>query len=128
MEYCGETNLIQFLKKFKGFKCPDELVFSIFSSILDAIEYMHKQQVCHRGVKLVNIMIDEDFRVKLVGFGLVAMTEPGVKMQEICGSVCYSCPEALSLREYDGKKADLWAAGVVLYFLITGKYPFGGNF
>lgn len=60
----------------------------------------------------------------MVDFGLSNTYKQGEKLATACGSPCYAAPELIKGLEYNGQKADLWSAGVVLYTMVCGHLPF----
>ncbi|HEX3469705.1 MAG TPA: serine/threonine-protein kinase [Silvibacterium sp.] len=96
--------------------------------ILSALDYAHARSVVHRDIKPTNIMITAEDEIKLLDFGIAIsdrssdLTAPGF----IVGSISYMSPEQIS-----GDKAtvrsDLYAVGVTLYEVFTGRLPVGGT-
>ena len=82
---------------------------------------MHAQDISHRDVKLENIIVDRG-KVKLLDFGFSCISKEKLKI--FCGTPSYMAPEIVSKREYFGGPADLWAAGVLLYYILFGTLPF----
>jgi serine/threonine protein kinase len=109
----------------------------IFLQVLQGLQHLHSHDVAHMGLAPDHILIHWDrggsqsatkFSVR-IGF-LVACkkVEPGQKMSHLCGTTHTIAPEVLRQTEaYDPFLADIWSAGVVLYFMLSGgKYPFDG--
>ena len=99
----------------------------IITQLLTGLHYAHEQGIVHRDVKPANIWLLEDGTVKLLDFGIAkiaasTMTSAG----SVLGSAFYMAPEQVTGREVDGR-ADIFAAGVVLYELITTHRPFEGE-
>ncbi|XP_042117633.1 sperm motility kinase 2B-like [Peromyscus maniculatus bairdii] len=95
----------------------------IFRQILSAVSYCHKQGVIHRDLKPDNIMVDGNGKVKIIDFGLGTQLKPGQNVGFFIGPYAFCAPELL-LELCHGPKADIWALGVVLYFMVVGKLPF----
>lgn len=102
----------------------------LFVQILDAVEYIHSQNVCHRDLKLENILVSKTkrsgtHRAMVIDFGFAGhIPTSSYQFTDHPGSVCYAAPELLAGRPYDGKKVDMYALGVTLYVMIHGCYPF----
>jgi len=73
-----------------------------------------------------NVLVDEQLNVKLIDFGF-AVESHGLVESTVVGTPNYICPEQLNAKQYDPYKADVWAMGVLLYFLMTGYFPFRGD-
>ena len=93
--------------------------------MLDALEYLHSTAgVCHRDLKLENILIDSDLTFKLIDLGL---SDSG-NLKQVTGAVgspSYVAPEVLEEFTYDGTKVDLFSMGVLLFIVVQGKFPHG---
>mgnify|MGYP003328626391 CR=1 FL=1 len=84
-----------------------------------ALDYMHKQNIVHRDIKLENILIDsrnDGILVKLTDFGFSTFKPQGGKLNKGVGSRYYIAPEILKKHSYD-EKIDVWSATVVVYIL-----------
>ena len=84
---------------------------------------MHKNGVVHRDLKLENILLDEQMNVRLVDFGFSTYTNIK-KLSSFKGTKVYMAPEMLERKQYDGRKVDVFSAGVILFSLIHGIFPF----
>jgi len=98
--------------------------------ILSAINYCHNMKIVHRDLKPENILIvDRDKnnfpRIKICDFGTSKMFEKGAVQRKLVGSSYYIAPEVLKKR-YD-EKCDIWSCGVIIYILLSGRPPFGGE-
>lgn len=97
----------------------------IFSQLVDAVAYMHSNDVCHRDLKLENIILEGMSRVKIIDFGF--STDNTTKQRTFCGTPTYMAPEITKRKDYLGYQVDNWAMGVILFRLITGTYPFSAK-
>ena len=111
---------------------PPAQVSRLMHQVLAALDYSHRRGVVHRDIKPANIMLTADEpggeNVKIADFGIAriensAMTQLGT----IMGTPAYMAPEQLRGEAVDSR-ADIWAAGVVLYQLLTGEKPFSGGY
>ena len=111
---------------------PEEKCRPYFRQIVSAFEYLHKNHICHRDIKLDNILIESGTnQIKVIDFGFTAFTSnqngEKQKLKIFCGTPSYMAPELVKKSEYDGAKVDMWALGVLLYTLLLGCFPFKGN-
>lgn len=96
--------------------------------ILRALEYAHSQGIVHRDIKPSNIMVTEDQQIKLLDFGL-ALTGQDTRLTQagsLVGSMHYVSPEQISGQPAD-VRSDLYAVGITLYELTTGRLPIEGT-
>ena len=98
---------------------------------MDAVAYMHSQNIAHRDIKLENILIDTSERIKIIDFGFsVSFRNKNNKLKVRCGTPCYMAPEFLVTNikklSYDPCAVDVWALGVLLFRILVGTYPFTG--
>ena len=99
----------------------------VVTQLCTGLHYAHEQGIVHRDVKPGNIWLMEDGTVKLLDFGIAkvaasTMTHSG----SVLGSAAYMAPEQVAGREIDGR-ADVFAAGIVLYELLARRKPFEGD-
>lgn len=125
MQLCGTLTLNVFCRKFPDKRLNDEQAHAIFIQIAKGVKYMHDHNVAHRDLKLTNMLIDNDYIVKIIDFGFACEAEELHKMY--CGTPSYMAPEIVERKLYSPKPTDIWSLGVVLYKLLTGDYAFGGN-
>jgi serine/threonine protein kinase len=92
-----------------------------FRGIAEAVSYIHKMNVAHRDIKPENVLVDNEYRVKLIDFGLACYND--ANLISGAGSLYYQAPEILHKRPFDGKVADIWALGVLLYTMMFGRQP-----
>ena len=112
----------------KLLECQPELPLAmnlaILLQLLNALGYAHARGVIHRDVKPANILVRSDYTIALADFGIAHLggsdlTHTG----DLLGSPMYMAPEQLRGETVDGR-ADLFAAGVVFYYLLTRRKPF----
>ncbi|XP_052606303.1 PAS domain-containing serine/threonine-protein kinase isoform X2 [Peromyscus californicus insignis] len=105
--------------------CLDEPLASyIFRQLVSAVGYLRSQGIIHRDIKDENIVIAEDFTIKLIDFGSAAYLERGKLFYTFCGTIEYCAPEVLMGNPYRGPELEMWSLGVTLYTLIFEENPF----
>lgn len=124
MDFCGGGTL---LSQISGKDINEDRAKPIFKQILETVSYIHDQGIAHRDLKLENVLLDEFGHVKIVDFGFSCFAETGQMFQTPCGSPAYAAPEVIAGEHYDGKMADMWSMGVMLFGLITGELPWKGS-
>ncbi|XP_049991978.1 sperm motility kinase Z-like [Alexandromys fortis] len=96
----------------------------LFHQIIGAVGYCHDHGIVHRDLKPDNIIVDSSGRVKIVDFGLGVKVRPGKLLERPGGAFQFGAPEFFLGVPYDGPKADIWTLGVLLFFMVTGTFPF----
>jgi serine/threonine protein kinase len=125
LEYCAQGNLFSHIVSEGMF--PEQRARVIFRQIAEALSYIHERDIAHRDLKPDNILIDRLFNAKLADFGLCHVTKSKSLLRTRCGSPLYAPPEILAGKDYDGKAADIWSLGVVLYAMVTGMLPWSSD-
>ena len=107
--------------KLEG-KLNEDVARHYYRQLISALEFMHERKICHRDLKLENLLVDQDGILKVTDFGLSGLhTGNGDQVfKTTLGSPNYVAPEVLIGRGYDGFKADIWSSGVILYVLLAG--------
>ncbi|GJN67285.1 HAL protein kinase [Purpureocillium lilacinum] len=141
MEYCSEGDMFGLVQKgwFKGDdKKKDRLC--LFKQLIQGVAYLHANGIAHRDIKLENLLLTKDSKLKITDFGVSEVfsgTHPGVResggqcgrnMSEvrlcspgICGSEPYIAPEVLEKKnKYDPRALDVWSSAIVMIYLTFG--------
>jgi len=132
LELCSNGSLADMVKRRKWLTMGEIRRFTI--QLCGAIKYLHQRDVVHRDIKAGNIFLDSHMNVKLGDFGLAALMEPDPnstaaqisynRRTTFCGTPNYLAPELLSRKTGHGKSVDIWATGVLMYYLAVGHAPF----
>eukprot|EP00826_Nyctotherus_ovalis_P030732 TRINITY_DN2453_c0_g4_i4.p1 TRINITY_DN2453_c0_g4~~TRINITY_DN2453_c0_g4_i4.p1 ORF type:complete len:383 (+),score=90.52 TRINITY_DN2453_c0_g4_i4:881-2029(+) len=123
MELCSGGDLLSYVRKRR--KVPEELAKVTFRQIMEGLRYCHSKGIIHCDIKLDNILLDEYGHVKVGDFGVSKKVDKGKYLIGKCGTPIYIAPEVLDGKEgYEGERIDVWSAGVVLYAMIYGDFPF----
>lgn len=127
MEWVEGRLLRQILNEEKKFSA--ERAVQVAKSIGEALEYIHSNGVVHRDLKPENIMVGPDGRIKLIDFGIASNAGSRrltfAKFSQTIGTPDYISPEQVKGKRGDGR-SDIYALGVMLYEMLTGRVPFTG--
>jgi serine/threonine-protein kinase len=123
MEYVNGPKLEDFCQP-STLKPPAQALEILFN-VCKGLDYAHKQGVVHRDIKPTNLMMDEKGLLKITDFGVAQLTGRTAQMG-VFGTPSYMAPEILK-EEGAGPQADIFAAGCVLYELLTGQKAFPGE-
>jgi BR serine/threonine kinase len=96
----------------------EEVGLGFFRQICLAVEYLHSHGICHRDLKPENILLDTHHRIKLADLGFARWMRRNIA-DTSCGSPHYAAPEVIGGVQYDGRRADIWSLGVVLFALLA---------
>jgi eukaryotic-like serine/threonine-protein kinase len=127
MEWCEGRLLRQIMSE--GHLSQDRAV-RIAIEVLEALEYIHENGVVHRDLKPENIMVDNQDKIKLIDFGIAgdaaARRLTYANFTATLGTADYISPEQVKGKRGDGR-SDIYAIGIMLYEMLTGKLPFTGS-
>ena len=120
LEYAPNGTLYEKIKEEK--KLDEKKAYSYFIQILNAVTFLHLNNIIHRDIKPENILIDENEMLKLCDFGWSKEIDLE-KRHSICGTVEYMAPEIIQRENYDFG-VDIWSLGIFLYEMVIGHSPF----
>jgi serine/threonine-protein kinase len=128
MEYLEGQTLSELLKNVRPLPEPDAV--RIASRICEALEYMHKNNVVHRDLKPQNIMLCNDGTIRIMDFGIAKSLDSRrltfVGFTPAMGTPDYMAPEQVRGSRGD-QRTDIYSLGAILYEMVTGEPPFGGD-
>ncbi|XP_037695739.1 serine/threonine-protein kinase BRSK2 isoform X4 [Choloepus didactylus] len=122
LEHVSGGELFDYLVK-KGRLTPKE-ARRFFRQIISALDFCHSHSICHRDLKPENLLLDEKNNIRIADFGMASLQVGDSLLETSCGSPHYACPEVIRGEKYDGRKADVWSCGVILFALLVGALPF----
>ncbi|KAJ2449819.1 MAP/microtubule affinity-regulating kinase 4 [Coemansia sp. RSA 2336] len=119
---------VQDLKKYMDDKefMDESECRGLFRQILSAVAYMHKNHVCHGGLSLCTIRVENE-RLFLTGFEFAQPFGLQSEFTKQVGYMIFMAPELAQKQPYKGEKVDIWALGVILYHMLCGEAPFTGT-
>ncbi|CAO3622362.1 unnamed protein product [Cunninghamella blakesleeana] len=123
MDYVNGGQLLHYIVKRQ--RLTEKRARSFARQITSALDYMHRNSIVHRDLKIENILIDKSGRkIKIIDFGLSNLFCPERQLTTYCGSLYFAAPELLRATPYKGPEVDVWSLGVVIYVMVTGSVPF----
>ncbi|KAM7319990.1 hypothetical protein ACRRTK_020433 [Alexandromys fortis] len=122
LEFAAHGDLVTLIEE--GGPLQQTLAQHIFSQMVCAVYYCHNNDIAHRDIKLDNILLDGKGNIKLCDFGMAVRVSSGQRCKGFCGTVEYCAPELFDDTEYDARAVDIWSMAVVLYALVTARFPF----
>ncbi|KAI9013409.1 kinase-like domain-containing protein [Phycomyces nitens] len=129
-DYCANGHLLDLLHTKSSLSELEAK--KIFVPLVKSIAYLHNQaKVCHKDIKLENVLLDECGTVKLCDFGLAVAQQPSINNEsEVAGgSLAYAAPEQIRSGTALGcPKTDIWSLGIVLYAIVSGQLPFTDSY
>ncbi|CAD8059270.1 unnamed protein product [Paramecium sonneborni] len=122
-EYLNGGELLDKLTKLSTFN--ERTAAEYMKQVLSALSYCHAQNIIHRDMKPSNIMLaspDPKSPIKVIDFGTAKKQLSGESQTQVIGTPLYIAPEVID-KNYT-EKCDIWSCGVILYQILTGKFPF----
>jgi hypothetical protein len=104
----------------------EETACTYFNQVIDGLEFCHDKKIIHRDLKPENLLLGQQDVLKISDFGLSnAIVDSHTLLKTHCGSEKYAAPEIMgSSAAYTGPPIDIWSAGVILYIMTAGAFPF----
>eukprot|EP00232_Nephroselmis_pyriformis_P009064 CAMPEP_0182894726 /NCGR_PEP_ID=MMETSP0034_2-20130328/25249_1 /TAXON_ID=156128 /ORGANISM="Nephroselmis pyriformis, Strain CCMP717" /LENGTH=566 /DNA_ID=CAMNT_0025028517 /DNA_START=278 /DNA_END=1974 /DNA_ORIENTATION=- len=130
LEYLPGGSLGDYVKKSAPRGLPEEECRGYFRDVARGLQYLHFQHVVHRDIKLDNLLLTDDARVKICDFGRAHVSDPSqhddFDLSSEAGTPAFMAPELFTpeVWPFDGRAADIWAMGVCLFVMLFGTFPF----
>jgi serine/threonine protein kinase len=128
MEFVEGGDVLQLMSRKEGKLRPQDAL-AVTAHVCDALHYAHERGILHRDIKPANIMLTTEGALKIADFGLAKITQQGAdgltRSGSGMGTLAYMAPEALILGAGVDRRADVYAVGVMLYQMLTGRLPRG---
>jgi len=121
MEYAPYGDFCDILATYAVYN-DDVLVRTFFHHLIEALKYLHERKISHLDIKLDNLLLGEDFNLKVTDFDLSHIEGDQNLMGK--GTQNYRAPEIMQPQCLDTIPADIYSAGIVLYMLKTGIFPY----
>jgi len=122
-DYFAGKDLYSLMEQSEFRPLDEPLARHLFRQLIDAIGYGHREGVCHRDIKLENVLVNAQCELRVIDYGLCAVQADGY-CSDYVGTADYAAPEVLLREPYNGFKADVWSCGVFLYAILYGEFPF----
>jgi len=123
MEFCGGGGVLDIMRALK-ISLTEEQICVVVRETLQALEYVHKQQLIHRDIKAGNILLNHKGQCKLADFGVSYILDSTMdKAKTILGTPYWMAPEVVKDDKYDSK-ADIWSLGITAIEMAAGKPPY----
>jgi len=130
LEYCV-CGMHEMLRTAPNNIFPEWQAHFYFKQLIYGLEYLHSVGIIHKDIKPSNLLLTTDETLKISDFGVAEQLDP-FQNKDLCttsqGSPAFQPPEiANGVDSFSGYKLDIWACGVTLFNITTGKYPFEGD-
>jgi serine/threonine protein kinase len=121
LEKCDDGDLFEYM--LDGYIRDMDSVKRLFRDAAIAVQYLHQQGIAHNDIKPENVVLDANGRAKLTDFGFAKCCQSAGDHEKL-GTLVYMAPELLKPGAFDTQKADIWSLGIVLYTMVTSKFPY----
>ncbi|KAF9898596.1 serine/threonine-protein kinase HAL4/sat4 [Lobosporangium transversale] len=126
MEYCCGGDLYNAIKHGQMSRVE---IDCCFKQLMNGVAYLHSMGVAHRDIKPENLLLDGKGKLKITDFGVsdvfrMCWEKTPHLSKGLCGSEPYIAPEEFKNKEYDARRVDIWACGIVYYCMVYQGIPF----
>ena len=124
LDYCSKGDLYNY---FKFGRFSERHAKFIFRKILNGVRALHGAGICHRNLKLQNILLDQNFNPKISNFAFATLFQVNngiIQLNDRIGTIPYMPPQMFNNQPYNGSMADIFSLGVILFNLVTGRFGF----
>jgi serine/threonine protein kinase len=121
LEY-GGISLRKYLETLGG-RMTERKANPILAQMIEAVYFLHQNQISHHDIKLENFVIDSKLTVRLIDFGYSIRYETSL-VSHFFGSLAYACAEVLQRQPHSPEKADVYSLGVCFFRMLCGHLPF----
>ncbi|TAF67744.1 MAG: serine/threonine protein kinase [Cytophagales bacterium] len=128
MEYIEGKPLDEYISQVSG-PISEAKTLQIMAEVLEGFEYAHNRGIVHRDIKPSNLIVTDDFHAKILDFGIAKIVEDNKALTKVgtrMGTVLYMSPEQVKGEPTD-KRSDVYALGVTLFQMVTGRVPYNEN-
>lgn len=122
LEYCKNGDIFHYLNNQEPW--PDELIRYYMKQLIQALKYAHQRQFAHMDIKLQNILLDNNFNIKLADWSFGQKFQRGQQFKQVRGTPSYMAPEMISQKSYYANCVDIFSLGVVLFVMKLQVMPF----
>ncbi len=122
LEYVPNGDLLELITSLNYL--PEVLARTYFHQLVDAIDYIHNAGICHLDLRPENVLMDQNYSLKLSDFGLSLKCQKTSFIKDVAGTIQYFSPEMHEDNFYSGFQADLFALGIILFAMVSGMLPF----
>lgn len=128
MELAPNGNLYNLIQKNIKEKVKNMvLIKKLIVQSIEIIKYLHSKNIVYRDIKPENLLLDNDYNIKLCDYGWATYFTPGKFLTVYCGTPEYVSPEVIKKYPYN-EKVDIWGLGVLIFELVFGYAPFSSTF
>jgi serine/threonine protein kinase len=107
---------------------PEPFARRYFRQFISGVHHLHQSKVCHLDLSLENILLNDQDQVKICDFGMARVVDDQKPFQaeprNKPGKLGYMSPEIFANQQFDGRQADIYSAGVILFIMVTGTPPY----